>query len=574
MKKIAIFLLLLITIGGYAQHKTLRFYHLTVENGLPKRTPTAVLQDKYGYIWAGTSAGLVRYDGYHVKVYLTNLGIGFLSGVSYLYEDHEGKLWVGTNNKGLFRYDRATDTFRQPVYFSSDSAANFVVAIQEDGSENIWSISSSANKYFLNCFNKKTGRWQHFSHNDSGAHHLDATQFYSLAKDHSGHIWMATNNGLYEYDSATNHFKGYRIAGKTLHTPGRYFFFIPSSQPGMLWMDDDAVPDTGRNQNPLPNGLICFNTNDHTFKTYQHDPDDSASIGSNVVLAALEDKDKRLWIGTQNGISLFNPHSGTFSNYNAVSTIVSGNGSCNLTQDTASNLWYSNPHKGLFYFNTKDKIFTNYPANPRDPKALQTNDIVNMFTDESGDLWLSELSGGLQWVDKTASLFTIYPKNNEENAYSYGKVNDYAEDSKGNIWLATNTGLVYWNRLNDFFKPVKITYPDYKKTVHNVSCITIDKSGMMWYGDGNYGLFRYDPVNRLFKHYLLDSSSLNAYDYIECIYEDREGKIWAGTALKGLYSVDPQNDKITHFAYAAMELTRSQPFKERRTFFCYDIFYI
>lgn len=43
-------------------------YQLSVDNALPNNYVRAILQDKYGYLWMGTTSGLTRYDGYQVEV--------------------------------------------------------------------------------------------------------------------------------------------------------------------------------------------------------------------------------------------------------------------------------------------------------------------------------------------------------------------------------------------------------------------------------------------------------------------------------------------------------------------------
>ena len=74
-----------------------------------------ILQDHQGFIWVGTqNGGLNRYDGYDFKVYKHDfkdehsLSNDF---VWILFEDSYNNLWVGTTGGGLDLYDRATDSF-------------------------------------------------------------------------------------------------------------------------------------------------------------------------------------------------------------------------------------------------------------------------------------------------------------------------------------------------------------------------------------------------------------------------------------------------------------------------------
>ena len=558
MKRILLFIFLLPAVTLFAQYRNLSFYQLSVENGLPKRSTINTIQDKYGYIWTCTGAGLVRYDGYNTKIYLRELGMGVLSQPSVIYQDHEGELWVGTNYKGLFRYDRAADTFRQCIFFPGDSAANDFIAIQEDGSGNIWAISASAGRarYIVNCYNKKTGKWQHFSHSDSGSHHIDATEFYSLAEDHAGHIWMTANNGVYEYDSTANQFKGYMI----LKSPywysllGQGIFCEFPSEPGILYMNYFIYRDTAAGKTiEFEKGIIHFNEKDRTFKKYQL----NSEVTSNGVFAAQEDKEGHLWLGTEKGIALFDRKTGTFNNY----TIKEGDLNANfnrrkwhLLEDKYGNLWYSNGYYGFFYFNTTEKTFTRYLVTPDDPVALQSNAILGLMADNTGTLWLSEENGGLQWINKASSIFTVYPqKSVAKNNYPFGSVSCYAEDAHSNIWLGTTKGLVYWNRHDDSFKLVKLPHRQYY--TENISFFIIDKSGLIWYaGNPGSGLYRYDPVTGIEKNYIPKNLFI---PFINCIYEDHEGTIWVGTEYDGLYSLNPATDKFTQYPSRPFSFTRN-----------------
>src|SRR6266705_3569561 len=69
--------------------------------GLPADSVTAIIQTRDGFLWVGTSAGLVRFDG----VKFTKPAEFSAAGPIYvtaLCEDSQGHLWVGTQRDGLF----------------------------------------------------------------------------------------------------------------------------------------------------------------------------------------------------------------------------------------------------------------------------------------------------------------------------------------------------------------------------------------------------------------------------------------------------------------------------------------
>src|SRR5579864_9096017 len=108
MKKLLILLLVFTSLNTFAQYRDLHFEHLNVVEGLPESQITALHQDKLGYMWAGTQNGLVRYDGYKVKVYKLGSDIkGSIKDFSAddIYETKDGDLWVASRSNWVFHYN-------------------------------------------------------------------------------------------------------------------------------------------------------------------------------------------------------------------------------------------------------------------------------------------------------------------------------------------------------------------------------------------------------------------------------------------------------------------------------------
>src|SRR3712207_1283331 len=105
MQKVLIALLILLSVIVCIAQKNnlsnLHFNRLSIKDGLPEGVITAILQDKEGYIWAGTQAGLVRYDGYLPRVYQFGIEDPLRAAVTSLYETRSGELWIGSAFQGL-----------------------------------------------------------------------------------------------------------------------------------------------------------------------------------------------------------------------------------------------------------------------------------------------------------------------------------------------------------------------------------------------------------------------------------------------------------------------------------------
>jgi hypothetical protein len=74
-------------------------------DGLPQVSVQALAQTPDGYLWLGTQAGLVRFDGIRFELFDQRASTRRPSpGVWSLHVDGGGTLWIGTNTGGLERY--------------------------------------------------------------------------------------------------------------------------------------------------------------------------------------------------------------------------------------------------------------------------------------------------------------------------------------------------------------------------------------------------------------------------------------------------------------------------------------
>jgi signal transduction histidine kinase/ligand-binding sensor domain-containing protein len=77
------------------------------EDGLPQDSATALLESRDGFLWIGTRAGLVRFDGATFETFSRLNVPGFNHNeIQCLAETADGSLWIGTSESGLYRFQR------------------------------------------------------------------------------------------------------------------------------------------------------------------------------------------------------------------------------------------------------------------------------------------------------------------------------------------------------------------------------------------------------------------------------------------------------------------------------------
>jgi ligand-binding sensor domain-containing protein len=156
-------------------------------------------------------------------------------------------------------------------------------------------------------------------------------------------------------------------------------------------------------------------------------------LGNDSVFTTQKDSQARLWFGTFNGLSVFDPSSERFINYyiKDKKTNPYDNAIFILKEDKAGNFWCGNENK-LLLFDTKTKTFTHYIPNEKDPDALQANSYENLLIDRSGTLWVGTLFQGLNWLNRKRSKFTVYKNNPGQPHYFPGGGNtSFAEEKDG-----------------------------------------------------------------------------------------------------------------------------------------------
>jgi len=245
-------------------------FYRTVGQGAHPR-PTSIIGDRSGFLWVGTGGlGLLRYDpktGRFKKFRHSPTDPFSLSSdnVTQLLIDHADRLWATTFD-GLDRFDPATS--HSTVYkLDPQSPTQIDIAVKEDPQGALWIGTHSTG---LQRFDPATERFTaSYKHNANDPSSLSNNRVNSVHFDHSGTMWVGTQDGLNRFDPKTGGFKSY----------------------------------------------------------YEQD-----GLSGNVVSCILEDERGNLWMSTNNGLSVFDPSKQTFKNYSAADGLpgadLTGWGAC------------------------------------------------------------------------------------------------------------------------------------------------------------------------------------------------------------------------------------------------------
>lgn len=174
------------------------------------------------YLYAGSIGdGFFRIDlrNFQVDNFTTKEGLPS-QNINTIFKDSRGKVWLGTNEKGLVKmsgYGKEGKLPVETIYENTGKlgqiASNMVFGVNEDKRGNIWVATSKglskllSNQSFYN-FYEKDG--------------LANTYLYSILKDSSDCFWMSSNNGIIKFDPKYSEkeivFKNYNIKDGLINT--------------------------------------------------------------------------------------------------------------------------------------------------------------------------------------------------------------------------------------------------------------------------------------------------------------------------------------------------------------------
>ena len=531
----------------YSQWENTRFRRLSIEHGLSQSSAFCIVQDKKGFIWIGTEAGLNRYDGYKFKVYTydekdpNTISNGFILSMC---KDKSGIIWIGTE-KGFNRFDTREEQFTRYLHDPDKphSISNSrVTSICEDRYGFLWVGTECG----LNKFDKEKKRFTRYYNYPDNPHSLSNNIIRVVYEDKSGTLWIGTyGGGLNEYDRKKDRFFCYRnIPDDPFSLSDDRVLSIYEDDSGMLWIGTEVE------------GLNKFDRENGVFLHYKHDPRDKTSLSDNHINTIFEDEFGTLWVGTNDGgLNIFDRGELTFIHFkNDPDKITSlcHNRVVTVFEDNNEGLLIGTRGGGISVFNRETQRFVHYRSLTNNPNSLSYNAVRPIYEDTSGILWIGTDGGGLDKFDREKGIFTHYTHDpNNPGSISSNRALAICEDSSGVFWIGTNGG-----GLNKFNRTWG-TFTRYRHDPYNaqslgddrIRAMLVDKDRVLWIGTNGGGLDRFDTEKKVFTHYRNDPNDPHSLsnDRIFCIYEDRAGYLWIGTFGGGLNRFDKESGRFTHY---------------------------
>lgn len=613
MKYPALFCTLFAFVILFLSHQTFAQTHIpekikikksSTEHGFDISFTWTIFQDRKGFLWIGTSDGLLRYDGIRIKTFKNDLGDTNSLGentVRVIYEDNSGIIWVGTSGGGLNKYNSEEENFIRFFHNPIDStsiSSNYVYTIQEDKSGNLWIGTESGLNFFnrqteefkcykyisddpaslssnivtavfedsksnlwigtidggLNLFDRNSSKFIRFIHNPDDPTSLSHNKVTRICQDKFGNLWISTLGGglnkvTYKSDIRSAVFQSFKNNPQDPTS-------LSDNDIASIYIDDSYVMWLGTWGGGLIKTISNLNNPNLAFVSFKNDPDDLSSLSSNNVSSIFQDNSGLLWIGTWGGsLNLINLKQKQFRHYtrernnpNSLST----NGVLSVFEDKAGIIWIGTWDGGLNMWDRSTNKFTSYKHNINDQFSLSDNSVSTIYEDRDGDFWIGTWTGGLNKFDRTTKRFYHYNHNSKDlSSISDNRILSIVEDQSGTLWIGT-----YYGGLNKFDKNSrKFTHYNYNPndlnslSLSDVHALLIDNSGILWLGSKSGGLFSLNMKTEKFTPYKNDPNDINSIsnNKLSILFEDKSGTLWIGTQDGGLNKFDRETGKFRSF---------------------------
>ncbi|MBA3647307.1 MAG: hypothetical protein H0W62_01970 [Chitinophagales bacterium] len=376
------------------------------------------LQDSRGYMWFGSTDGLIRFDGYTSTLY-TNVPFDSTSiinnSINTIYEDEDGTIWFGTAG-GLSNWKYSTCRFQNfiPDPENKKPVANAVYAIARDKNGAMW-LGTLLGLYRIEANKtKKTTRNQNyhvtkFQYDSNEAYSLSNNTVYSIYFDEGGNGWIGTQDGL-------NYCKATELKKSSIHFA--HFFHddnnINSLASSRVWQ---ILPDHHKN-------LWILSFSDHLNKermldqidsSFASDPEGKSSIHhylpailKNVNLPAavpfrmLIDSKDQLWIGTNNTGVLI----------------------CSLSE-----------------LQTNDFEVRHYIHDLNQITSIADNRINDLYEDPQHIVWISTEGGASKWTP-SHKFFNQKDFPSTISIFYSDSINSIVQDQRRNYWMGLKSNKI------------------------------------------------------------------------------------------------------------------------------------
>lgn len=560
----------------FSYDDNVKFRRITVENGLSQMNVNKIFQDSEGYMWFGTGDGLNKYNGREFTVYRyrqNNYNTLSNNVIRDIDEDKDKNIWIGTSN-GLNRinYDDGKTNMYIPNTNGCSISSGSINDIFLDSKGNILIGTNDG----LNIYNEKEDNFTRLYTSDNPKFELDNEMIFAIEEDSKGNYWIGTYSGLNKVDNVTKEITKFNFEGLSEYKPenitintlyldgntlwigvrygGLYKINIETEKLEKVKISNEKINDhidirdiEKSDDNTFwfatDIGLGRYNIESQNLYLYKNKPYDNNTISNSNIRTVNMGQAGYLWVGTEDGINIFNANSAfsQFKNDIFDENSLSDSSISGIYEDDKGLLWVGTNRYGLNIIDRNNDKVTRINMDSF-PLMLSNND-VREVVGIGNEVWVAT-QNGLNKIDSETNTSTVYGVN---EGLIDTDIRSLLIDNEGNLWIGSRTRLFLFDRkksitdLTDLFKENGIN-------VDRIRDIYQDDEGVFWIvTGGESGLVKYNKKLNTFKVYndFNDGIENKGTDTLWGVTSD-SSNIWLSTN-GGIIKIDKKTDEYKRY---------------------------
>ncbi|CAM2008339.1 sensor histidine kinase [Acanthopleuribacter pedis] len=520
----------------------LAFENLSVAQGLPQSSVQTLLQDRNGFLWFGTPAGVRRYDGHQFQNPFADRPQIPLNA-RYLTQDNQDRIWIATN-RGALCWDNGSITYYRGLNYRKNVVVNHIL---EGRYDELW-FATDTGLSVLTPF----GQFEHYPKipgagtsrinavwqdensvltvgTDAGLVQFEGSQFRPapvwmtvppvrvnrFADDGKDTLWVATAAGLYAvrhnqtiYLGGTDEFGGDDIRALT---------YDPA---GFLWLGHE-------------NGACRITLDPQSRLGSVHKLTTANGLHEGMVYQIQPDREGRWWFATHSGVSKLN----NMVNFSFTGPQNLGLDVWSIAQPEPDSVWLgTGAGVRKLDLNQLNQPAAPWPGN----RDLKNDEIRALLTTPDGWTWIGTRHGLWRTRVGWARAEPFPLQQDGDDVF----VRHLLRDNLGRLWVATDRRGVL--RISgDDWEIIRDLGPKQGLPGQRVFCLYQTRDTRLWFGTEN-GLACLDGELEISRLRVIDEDRGLPYNRVLSLVEDNRDRLWLGTGFGLAVMIDNQFERIGH----------------------------
>jgi signal transduction histidine kinase/AraC-like DNA-binding protein/streptogramin lyase len=574
---------------------------LDVRKGLLSNFVTRTVSDDNNLKYFATEGGVSRYDGYGFKSYRPGQEYPELNSenIETLFKDRDNNIWIGTKSGGVSVLDIKTNQIRNYNHLleNPDRRHLRVIALNQDGEGRILVGTWSKGVFVLDIREEKLV-----------AHYPSAHPIYKIIRDTHDNIWYITNTSLHKYDPSESRrfsFPTRYTMYDLVHDTSRNRLWLVGNSGRKVCLQSFNFESLKVTEHPINleaafvksialdpknrlwlgswgDGLYISDPGVTRFQKTNTSPQGSmfGNVNYEMILDIDIDQNGIAWLSTAHGgVLILYPNKGFHQIAASRRLSDMDQNTISIHKDQKGNLYLGTLTQGLYIqkngslpekvggiaqtrVNTiYEKANTLFVGTNRGLYVVRNNDFANalhlfkedkitaVYLDSKQNLWIGTQQRGLKMThyptDPRLEKCRIYAEEQKGKfAIENNRINQIREDDRGNIWLATYSGLNLFDPATGAFLPHQALLGENLPSVI-INSLYIQGSTLYLGTSLGFAILSFQD-KKLSLNALYDARNGLTNDFICAIETDQAGRFWLSTSTS-LTRFDPRKKSFVNY---------------------------